>query len=172
MIGAQLGAQRPHQPHRLRLLRIGIPTRRRPTCSSFCNHDSILASKLRSLQQTQCDSTEPETSRDDPGLSFNTTNLAINPDLHREARLDEIQRRLQESYLRVVPDPPDDTGGAAEEGDGPLVPDVLGAERQRDAYRAAMPNLTDAELDEYLNVYTNSLSPKTVRSYESALAPY
>ena len=115
---------------------------------------------------------EPETSRDDPALSFNTTNLAVNPDLHREARLEEIQRCLQESYLRVVPDPPDDTGGAAGEGDGPLVPDVLGVERQRDAYSAAMPNLTDAELDEYLDVYTNSLSPKTVRSYESALAPY
>ena len=115
---------------------------------------------------------EPETTRDDPGVSFNTTNLAINPELNGEARLDEIQRRLRESYLRVVPDSPDDTGGGAAEGGGPLVPDVLGAERQRDAYRAAMPNLTDAELDEYLDVYTNSLSPKTVRSYESALAPY
>ena len=38
--------------------------------------------------------------------------------------------------------------------------------------RAAMPKLTDAELDEYLDVYVNSLSPKTVRSYHSALAPY
>lgn len=115
---------------------------------------------------------EPETSRDDPALTFNTTNLAVNPDLHREARLEEIQRCLQEGYLRVVPDPPDDTGDAAGEGDGPLVPDVLGVERQRDAYRAAMPNLTDAELDEYLEVYRNSLSPKTARSYTSALAPY
>ena len=115
---------------------------------------------------------EPETSRDDPALSFNTTNLAVNPDLHREARLEEMQRCLQEGYLRVVPDPPDDTGDAAGEEDGPLVPDVLGVERQRDAYRSAMPNLTDAELDEYLDVYTNSLSPKTVRSYEAALAPY
>ena len=32
VIGAQLGAQRPHQPHRLRLLHLAIATRRRPTC--------------------------------------------------------------------------------------------------------------------------------------------
>ena len=75
-------------------------------------------------------------------------------------------------YLSVVPDQPDDTGETAGEAEGPLLPDVLGAERQRAAYRSAMPNLTESELDEYLEVYTNSLSPKTVRAYESALAPY
>ena len=32
VIGAQLGAQHPHQPHRLRLLHLAIATRRRPTC--------------------------------------------------------------------------------------------------------------------------------------------
>ena len=34
-----------------------------------------------------------------------------------------------------------------------------------------MPNLTESDLDKYVEVYTNSLSPKTVRSYESAPPP-
>ena len=53
---AELGAQRPHHPHRGGLLLDRVATRRRLPIRQFLRHDSILVSKVRSLQQTQCGS--------------------------------------------------------------------------------------------------------------------
>ena len=53
MLGSELRAQRPHPPHRRGLLLRRIPTRRRLPRSLLRHHDSILVSKVRSLQQTQ-----------------------------------------------------------------------------------------------------------------------
>jgi len=54
VVGAQLNPQGPHQPHGLRLLRRGIPTRGRLARRGVSRHNSILVSKVRSLQATQC----------------------------------------------------------------------------------------------------------------------
>ena len=56
VIGAQLGAQRPHHPHRGGLLLRAVPTCRRLPWRLFLRHDSILVSKVRSLQDFQGDS--------------------------------------------------------------------------------------------------------------------
>ena len=53
MAGTELLAQLPRQPHRPGLLLRRIPTRRRLTGPSFVPHDSILVSKVRSLQATR-----------------------------------------------------------------------------------------------------------------------
>src|SRR5690606_14235015 len=53
VIGAQLGTELAHQPHCLRLLVIAVATRRRLPRRSLRRHDSILVSKVRSLQRTQ-----------------------------------------------------------------------------------------------------------------------
>lgn len=54
---AELSPQRPHHPHRGGLLLDRVPTRRRLPIRQFLRHDSILVSKVRSLQQTQGAST-------------------------------------------------------------------------------------------------------------------
>ena len=51
-------------------------------------------------------------------------------------------------------------------------PDVVGIQRQRDRYRAAMPDLSDDELNAYLEVYAHHLSAATKRSYEASLDPF
>ena len=53
MLGAQLPAQLTHQPHRLSLLLLGVPTRGRLPWCRVLRHGSILVSKIRSLQRTQ-----------------------------------------------------------------------------------------------------------------------
>jgi hypothetical protein len=50
---AGLGLQLAHQPHRLVLLSLRIPTRRRPPRPHLLRHDSILVPKVRSLQRSQ-----------------------------------------------------------------------------------------------------------------------
>ena len=50
---AQLGAQRPHHPYRGGLLLDRVATSRRLPIRQFLRHNSILVSKVRSLQQTQ-----------------------------------------------------------------------------------------------------------------------
>src|SRR5690606_31765453 len=57
MLTAQLLAQLTHQPHRPLLLLHRVPTRVRLPRRQLLWHDSILVSKLRSLQPTQGDST-------------------------------------------------------------------------------------------------------------------
>ena len=69
--------------------------------------------------------------------------------------------------LTVVPEP-----DWSLDDEAALVPDVIGADRQRALYRAAMPNLTERELDEFVEVFKNSMAPATVRSYEAALTPF
>src|SRR5581483_889701 len=56
MLRPQLGPQLADQPDRLSLLRIRIPTRGRLPWRLLTWHDSILVSKVRSLQVTQGDS--------------------------------------------------------------------------------------------------------------------
>src|SRR5581483_4993789 len=56
MLRPQLGPQLADQPDRLGLLRIRIPTRGRLPWRLLTWHDSILVSKVRSLQVTQGDS--------------------------------------------------------------------------------------------------------------------
>ncbi|QBJ21144.1 hypothetical protein KocCE7_04280 [Kocuria marina subsp. indica] len=48
----ELGPQRPHHPHRGGLLLVRVATRRRLPIRQFLRHNSILVSKVRSLQQT------------------------------------------------------------------------------------------------------------------------
>ena len=128
------------------------------------------ATAVRATAHTQ--RTDVEINGEDPAPSYNTSNLALAAHTDQMAALDACRKRARQHYLALVDDTDDDTADTAYEADRPLVPDVIGAERQRDAYRAAMPNLTESDLDKYLEVYTNSLSPKTVRAYESALAPF
>src|SRR5271168_5319189 len=56
VIGAQLSTQGTHHPHRSGLLLRAVPTRRRLPWRLFLRHDSILVSKVRSLQDFQGDS--------------------------------------------------------------------------------------------------------------------
>src|SRR6201999_2181091 len=56
VIGAQLSTQGAHHPHRSGLLLRAVPTRRRLPWRLFLRHDSILVSKVRSLQDFQGDS--------------------------------------------------------------------------------------------------------------------
>ena len=51
-------------------------------------------------------------------------------------------------------------------------PDVVGGQRIRDKYRRAMPDLSEDELDEYVDLYQHHLSPATRRSYKDALEPF
>ena len=51
-------------------------------------------------------------------------------------------------------------------------PDVVGGQRIRDKYRRAMPDLSEDELDEYVDLYRHHLSPATRRSYTDALEPF
>jgi len=57
VLAAQLLAQLAHQPHRVGLLTIGIPTRRRTPRGLLLRHDSILVSKVWSLHASQGGST-------------------------------------------------------------------------------------------------------------------
>ena len=50
VLGAQLGTQRPHHPHRGGLLLRAVPTCGRLARRLFLRHDSILVSKVRSLR--------------------------------------------------------------------------------------------------------------------------
>ena len=60
MLGPQLDAKLTDQPHRLSLLLIAVPTRRRLPRTSACRHDSILVSKVKSLQLSLGDSGRPD----------------------------------------------------------------------------------------------------------------
>ena len=56
VLGSQLLAELAHQPHRPSLLLRRVPTRRRLPRRPLVSHDSILVSKVWSLQRTQGDS--------------------------------------------------------------------------------------------------------------------
>jgi Protein of unknown function (DUF1214) len=70
VIGAQLGTQRPHHPHRSGLLLRAVPTRRRLAWRLFLRHDSILVSKVRSLQDFQGDSKDKNGSAFDRAATY------------------------------------------------------------------------------------------------------
>lgn len=74
--------------------------------------------------------------------------------------------------LRAVPDLPAAEGGAAERPYIYEPLDVIGIDRKRAEYRAARPDISDEELEEYVNLCKSHLSPATVASYERALEPF
>ena len=74
--------------------------------------------------------------------------------------------------LRAVPDLPTGENRSAEGGYVYEEPDVVGLERKRAEYRQARPDITDEELDTYISLYKSHLSPQTVETYVSALAPF
>ena len=103
-------------------------------------------------------------------VEYNPTNLAVIEHSRRPerlARIAELREQMNARRLTVVPEP-----DWSLDDEAALVPDVIGADRQRALYRAAMPNLTERELDEFVEVFKNSMAPATVRSYEAALTPF
>ena len=74
--------------------------------------------------------------------------------------------------LKAVPDLPDGAGGHTETVYTYEPPDVIGVERKRAEYRAARPDISDEQLETYVSLYRNHLSPATVASYQALLVPF
>ena len=86
----------------------------------------------------------------------------------------------EQRRLRAVPDLPDsgdsadlpDSGGeAGRDGAGYTYepPDVIGLDRKRAEYEAAMPGISEEMLEQFLKIYSSHLAPATVAAYESVL---
>ena len=88
------------------------------------------ATAVRATAHTQ--RTDVEINGEDPAPSYNTSNLALAAHTDQMAALDAIRKRARQHYLALVDDTDNDTADTAYEADGPLVPDVIGAERQRE----------------------------------------
>ena len=82
---------------------------------------------------------------------------------------DALQRQARPLY--AVPDDAEGPAGPNERWTYEP-PDVVGGQRKREEYRQAMPELSEADLNSYVEIYESHSAAATRSAYEAALKPF